>query len=61
MSKSVNAGAFAAKWHCKKCTYSNDVASTSCRMCLEPVRDNLHWDDLGSIIDEAVSMSLGEK
>ncbi|KAL3775582.1 hypothetical protein ACHAWO_003762 [Cyclotella atomus] len=62
VSKSVNAGAFAAKWHCEKCTYLNGAASKCCKMCLEPVKVvDLQWKDLGSIIDETISMSLREK
>jgi late competence protein required for DNA uptake (superfamily II DNA/RNA helicase) len=65
VSQSVNAGSFVAKWHCKKCTYLNTAASKCCKMCLEPVKepvkDDLHWNDLGSVIDETIAMSLREK
>lgn len=58
MSKSVNAGASALKWSCGKCSYSNDAISKECKMCLEPVKNELNWKDLDSAIHEAISISL---
>ena len=49
-----------------KCTFSNEATSKKCKMCMEPSnidqgKNDYNWNELGSVIDQAISLSLKDK